>query len=96
MKKNELTEIKNLTIDQLVKKAVGLKKDIAGLVLDKNMRKLKDLKSVSKKKKDLARVLTFARQKQLLGEIEAKVKDIVKEEVVEKKERKVAKTKAKK
>ena len=74
MKRNELIEIKKLTVADLMKKATGLKKEIADLVLNKNMRKSTDLKSISKKRKDLAQILTFATQKQLLGEIEAQVR----------------------
>lgn len=72
MKKNDLTKIKNLDIKELKEKVIAIKKEIADLVLDKNMKKLKDVKSVSKKKKDLAQVLTIIRQKEMLGELEGK------------------------
>lgn len=73
MKKNELVQIKNLDIKELKSKAKTLQGEIAELVMDKNMKKIKDLKQVSKKKKDLAQVLTVLRQKQLLAELEPKV-----------------------
>lgn len=73
MKKNEFNQVKGLSIKELVDKAKQIKKEIAGLTLDKNMNKLKDLKSIFKKKKDLARVLTVIRQKELLAQLEAKV-----------------------
>ena len=38
--------------------------------------KLKDLKTVSKKRKDLAQILTVIKQKELLGKLESKVKSI--------------------
>ncbi|MBI2334841.1 hypothetical protein HYU96_03480 [Candidatus Daviesbacteria bacterium] len=47
-----------------------LKQEIANLVLDKNMKKLKDLKMIFKKRKELARALTYVRQKELLAELE--------------------------
>ena len=49
-----------------------LKEELANLLMDKNMKKLKDLKAISKKKKELARVLTAVRQKELLVQLEAK------------------------
>ncbi|MBI2040010.1 50S ribosomal protein L29 [Candidatus Microgenomates bacterium] len=72
MKKNELNLLKGLSIKELVKKANDLRKEISSLIIDKNMKKLKDTKSVFKKRKDLARVLTVIRQKQLLEELESK------------------------
>lgn len=74
MKRNELTQIKGLSIKELVIKAKQIEKEIADLILNKNMNKLKDLKAVSKKRKDLAQVLTIVRQKEMLEEIESKVK----------------------
>lgn len=71
MKKNDFIQIKNLDIKELKDKAKVLRSDIAKNVLDKNMKKLKDLKQVSKKKKDLAQVLTIIRQKELLAELES-------------------------
>ncbi|MBI2337979.1 50S ribosomal protein L29 [Candidatus Daviesbacteria bacterium] len=84
MKKGEqLTEIKGLGIKELKEKVKAFDKEIDDLVMDKNMKKLKDLKMISKKKKDLARALTAIRQKELLGELEAEVS---KTEVVKNKE----------
>lgn len=73
MKKNDFLIIKGLDLKELGLKAKSIKDEIANLVLDKNMNKLKDLKTISKKRKDLAQVLTVARQKQLLAELAAKV-----------------------
>lgn len=72
MKKNDLVVIKGLDIKELGVKAKNIRQELADLVLDKNMKKLKDLKAISKKKKDLAQVLTIVRQKQLLLELEGK------------------------
>ena len=72
MKKNELTQIKGLDNKELKAKAKILKKEMADLTLDKNMKKLKDLKTIGKKRKDLAQILTVLRQKELLTILEGK------------------------
>lgn len=72
MKKTELNSLKGLSIKELVDKVKLAKAEIAEAVFDKNMKKLKDLKSVAKKRKDLARILTILQQKQLLKELESK------------------------
>lgn len=72
MRRNDFLEIKNLSLGALVKKAQSLRSEIADLVMDKNMNKLKDVKSIAKKKKDLAQVLTVLRQKELVKDLEAK------------------------
>lgn len=70
MKKNDLAETKILDDKALGKKASSLQQEISELVLDKNIGKLKDIKIIFKKRKDLAQVLTVLRQKQLLGELQ--------------------------
>ncbi len=74
MKRNDLVQIKGLDIKELKGKIKTLREEIAKLVLDKNMKKLKDLKSVFKKRKDLAQVLTVVRQKTILAELESNMK----------------------
>ncbi len=69
MKKKLLTEIKQLDLKGLQKRVQETKEELISLVLDKNMGKLKDLKSISKKRKNIAQMLTVFRQKQLLGEL---------------------------
>ncbi len=71
MKKNEFVQIKQLDLKELRLKVKAIKTEIANLVLDKNRNKLKDLKTIFKKRKDLAQILTIMRQKTLLGELEA-------------------------
>lgn len=63
MKKTQLSEIKNLEIKSLLVKAKEIRKDMSELNLKKDV---KDVKSIFKKRKDLAKVLTVLRQKQLL------------------------------
>jgi ribosomal protein L29 len=72
MKRNNLNEIKELDIKALFDRAKSLKVEINEGVMDKNMDKYKDLKTVSKKRKDLAQILTIHRQKQLVLELEKK------------------------
>jgi len=78
MKKNDFVQIKSLDIKELIGKTKALKKEMADLFLDKNMKKLKDLKSISKKKKDLAQILTVLKQKELLKALEPKMEGIKK------------------
>lgn len=49
-----------------------LKGELADLIMDKNMKKLKDLKAILKKKKAIARELTKLRQAKLLKDLEEK------------------------
>lgn len=72
MKKNDLTQIKGLDLKELSIKAKALKDEIANLIMDKSMKKLKGIKMISKKRKDLAQILTIFRQKQMLEELGAK------------------------
>ncbi len=71
MKKDEFIQLKGSDLKELKLKAKTLREEIANLVLDKNMKKLKDLKAIYKKKKDLAKVLTVGRQKELLVQLES-------------------------
>ncbi|EKD91516.1 MAG: hypothetical protein ACD_30C00002G0013 [uncultured bacterium] len=73
MKRNQLNETKQLDKTALLELVKKTRNEIADLVLDKNMSKLKDLKSISKKRKDLAQMLTVLRQKELLEVLEQKV-----------------------
>ncbi|OGE64104.1 hypothetical protein A3J13_02460 [Candidatus Daviesbacteria bacterium RIFCSPLOWO2_02_FULL_36_8] len=79
MKKNDLITVKALDIKELIVKAKSIRMEIADLTLDKNMKKLKDLKAVSKKRKDLAQTLTFLKQKQMLEQLEVTPEVKVKE-----------------
>ncbi|MBI2011298.1 50S ribosomal protein L29 [Candidatus Daviesbacteria bacterium] len=79
MKKNELKEVKALDEKSLFERIKKINSEIADLVLDKNMNKLKNLKSIFKKRKDLAQVLTILRQKQLLSQMENSVSAAKKE-----------------
>lgn len=73
MKKNDFVQIKGLDVKELRLRVKAIKSEIADLISDKNMKKLKDLNSISKKRKDLAQVLTVLRQKELLKQLESRV-----------------------
>ncbi|GEM_PF-1410401 len=76
MKKQDFVQIKALDLKELNIRAGTLREEIANLILDKNMKKLKDLKKVSKNKKGLAQVLTVINQKELLTQLESKVENL--------------------
>lgn len=71
MKRAYLIQIKGLSTKELMEKVKTIKREIADMVIDKNMNKLKDTKVVFKKRKDLAQILTILRQKQLLEILES-------------------------
>jgi ribosomal protein L29 len=63
MRKNDLNEIKNANVDAISAKIAQAKKDVTSLIIDKNMNKLGDLKSIYKKKRDIAQLSTILNQK---------------------------------
>jgi ribosomal protein L29 len=69
-KQNILAEIKALDIKSLAAKAKAIRAEIGDLILDKNMNKLKDLKVISKKRKELAQTFTVLKQKQIIESLE--------------------------
>jgi ribosomal protein L29 len=71
MKRNDFNEIKRLDTKALLEKVRVLRGELTDLFIDKNMNKLTDMKAVSKKKKEIAQILTVVKQKQLLEEFEA-------------------------
>jgi large subunit ribosomal protein L29 len=82
MKKNDFAEAKALDIEALKKRIAELKLDLAGKVIERNMGNLKDVKSSAKIKKDIARLKTVMRQKELLAMFE-NIKNDVKGEAKE-------------
>lgn len=78
MKKNDFLEIKNMDTKALLEKATLVREQIADLIMDKHMAKLKDTSVVKKKRKDLAQILTVVNQKELVASLEAETKEEVK------------------
>ena len=72
MKKTDFAEIKKLDRATIIARVKKTRSEISDLILDKNTNKLKDQKAISKKKRDLAQVLTVLRQLELLKELESK------------------------
>lgn len=72
MKKNDLAEVKKMDIKSLQEKAKKGREELVHLQLDKGMKKLTNLKAVNVKRRDLARVLTVLKQKQVLEQLEDK------------------------
>jgi ribosomal protein L29 len=81
-------EIKVLDITALMGRAKALKIELSDLVMDKNINRIKNLKSISGKRKDLARVLTTLNQKQMIESLEvSKVPEVPKVSKAEKTEK---------
>lgn len=72
MRKSNLDEIRRMDTKSIMVKVSDMKKEIADLVLDKNTSKLKDLKSISKKRREIAQMLTVMNQKITLEKLESK------------------------
>lgn len=75
MKKQQLVAVKKLEIPALLERVKKIRDELSDLVLDKNMDKLKDVRMINKTSRDLAQVLTILRQKQLVSELESRVKN---------------------
>lgn len=73
MKKKEFIQIKGFDLKELNIRVRVLREEIANLTMDKNMKKLKDLKMISKKKKEIAQLLTVIKQKDLIANLESEV-----------------------
>jgi ribosomal protein L29 len=84
MKKNEFIEIKKMDIKALKGKAKAIKKEIADFIIDKNMNKMPNLKSIKNKRNELSKTLTVLRQKELMEELEKQTK--TKEDIKDAKE----------
>lgn len=66
MKKQQLNEIKNKSIKDLKTQVKNIKKEIANLTMDLKLGKLKNLRAISAKKRDIAQILTQVNQKLIL------------------------------
>jgi len=56
------------SIAELKKDAEGLREEIAKLRFDVSLNKLKDTNMIKRKRRDLARILTRVRQKEIIEE----------------------------
>lgn len=64
MKRNKIKELSEKTIAELNHQLDTLRVDIARLTMEKNSRRLKDVALIGKKRKEIARILTFKGQKE--------------------------------
>ncbi len=64
----KVKELAKLSIKELLNKEKEIRKEILDLRFKKKIEGLKDKMIIRKKRKELARVLTIIRQKQLRGE----------------------------
>lgn len=76
MRRNDLTKIKLLDPKALQERVKTTQAELANLVMDLKMNTLKDKKAVSKKKTDIAQLLTVLNQKMMLERIESRVKNL--------------------
>lgn len=73
MKKQALAEIKKLDIQALKERMQHSSEEMQKLVLDKSINKLTDVKTLTRKRKDIAQILTILRQKELLNQLEEQI-----------------------
>ncbi len=71
MKRNDFAEIKNLDTKTLATRVRALRAEIGDLVMDKHMNTLKNNKTISHKRRDLAQLLTVLRQKEIINMLES-------------------------
>lgn len=73
MKKQALAEIKKIDIQALKGRMQHSGIELQKLVLDKSINKLTDVKTLRRKRKDIAQIATILRQKELLNQLEEKI-----------------------
>mgnify|MGYP001585096413 CR=1 FL=1 len=59
MKKNELTDLKAKTIDELRRRLLDLREEVEKMSVEKSRGTLKNTNGIRSKQKDIARVLTL-------------------------------------
>lgn len=70
MRKHDLADFRKREPEALREQVKRLRMEIADLLVEKSSGSTKDIKTVSKKRRDLAQILTILRQKELLAELE--------------------------
>lgn len=73
MKKNELTDLKTKTIDELKRSLSDLSEDLDKLKVEKIAGKLANPNAIRTKRHDIARVLTFLTMKSFMVNTEKEV-----------------------
>ena len=65
MKKREVKDLFSKEVSELEKNLAQLKKDAAKLIIERRSKKNKNISLIGEKKKDIARILTVIRQKEI-------------------------------
>lgn len=73
MKKQALAEIKKMDIKDIKERIKYSDEEMQKLVLDKSINKLTDVKTLRRKRKDIAQIATILRQKELLNQLEERI-----------------------
>ncbi len=63
MKKEQKKELRTKTVDELIKELRDLRSEVAKLKIEMKTGKIEDTNAFYKKKKDIARVLTYLSEK---------------------------------
>lgn len=63
MKKEQKKELRTKTVDELIKELRDLRSEVAKLSIDMKTGKIEDTNKLYRKKKDIARVMTFLSEK---------------------------------
>ncbi|MEX2028700.1 MAG: 50S ribosomal protein L29 [Candidatus Curtissbacteria bacterium] len=74
MKKKDLEQLKSQDIKTLKKKVDDLKKEAANFKIEISLGKVKNVHSISQKKKDIAKIMTILNIKSKIAKIEVKTK----------------------
>lgn len=72
MKKADTIEIKKMEIKELVARLKKERSEMQSKVLEKSMGKLKNIKEINNKRKNIARILTALWQKEMIKNMEVK------------------------
>lgn len=59
MKASEKKELRSKTVDELIKELKDLKSEVAKMSIDMKTGKIEDLNKLYRKRKDIARVMTY-------------------------------------
>ncbi len=71
MKNKDFAEFKKMESKDLTKKIAEARLELDKLIIQKNTGKLSDLKVISKKKREIARMATIVSQKMILARLES-------------------------
>lgn len=73
MKRDQKKELRTKTVDELIKELRDLRLEVAKISLDMKTGKIEDTNKLYRKKKDIARVMTFLSEKPSAKVTEEKV-----------------------